>query len=239
MTPQELCAWLREHSSGVYRPAADAADLIEQLLADKAAAASRADGSDPDAYVIEGDASDLLAVHFKREDADAKVRAWGYGKIVPVFRHENNQKDAQPSNKLMEICLNWKSGVLSGQEAMFSVSRLVISQIHEAVPHTKSPLSKRLRAEADSPHPSRINKDDLRAAADEIDRLASAGADLAQSIATQSEDLIVTKSADLSSLTRYEPAVGGETPSQTCAYMDEELEGEWVKFADVQACLSK
>ena len=32
MTTQELCAWLREHSSGVYRPAADAADLIERLL---------------------------------------------------------------------------------------------------------------------------------------------------------------------------------------------------------------
>lgn len=30
--PQELCKWLRENSSGVYRPAAAAADLIEDLL---------------------------------------------------------------------------------------------------------------------------------------------------------------------------------------------------------------
>jgi hypothetical protein len=30
--PQELCKWLRENSSGVYRPAAVAADLIEDLL---------------------------------------------------------------------------------------------------------------------------------------------------------------------------------------------------------------
>jgi hypothetical protein len=33
--PQELCKWLRENSSGVYRPAATAADLIEDLLARK------------------------------------------------------------------------------------------------------------------------------------------------------------------------------------------------------------
>lgn len=33
--PQELCKWLRENSSGVYRPAAAAADLIEDLLARK------------------------------------------------------------------------------------------------------------------------------------------------------------------------------------------------------------
>lgn len=34
-SPQELCKWLRENSSGVYRPAAAAADLIEDLLARK------------------------------------------------------------------------------------------------------------------------------------------------------------------------------------------------------------
>lgn len=27
----ELCAWLRENSSGIYRPAAEAADRIERL----------------------------------------------------------------------------------------------------------------------------------------------------------------------------------------------------------------
>jgi hypothetical protein len=31
MTTPELTKWLRENSSGVYRPAADAADLIEKL----------------------------------------------------------------------------------------------------------------------------------------------------------------------------------------------------------------
>lgn len=30
--PEELCKWLRENSSGVYRPAAAVADLIEDLL---------------------------------------------------------------------------------------------------------------------------------------------------------------------------------------------------------------
>lgn len=34
-SPQELCKWLRENSSGIYRPAANAADLIEDLLARK------------------------------------------------------------------------------------------------------------------------------------------------------------------------------------------------------------
>lgn len=34
-SPQELCKWLRENSSGVYRPAANAADLIEDLLTRK------------------------------------------------------------------------------------------------------------------------------------------------------------------------------------------------------------
>jgi hypothetical protein len=33
--PEELCKWLRENSSGIYRPAAAAADLIEDLLAHK------------------------------------------------------------------------------------------------------------------------------------------------------------------------------------------------------------
>lgn len=33
--PEELCKWLRENSSGIYRPAAAAADLIEDLLARK------------------------------------------------------------------------------------------------------------------------------------------------------------------------------------------------------------
>lgn len=31
MTRTELCAWLRANSSGIYRPAADAADEIEYL----------------------------------------------------------------------------------------------------------------------------------------------------------------------------------------------------------------
>ena len=31
MKNKELCAWLRANSSGVYRPAADAADEIERL----------------------------------------------------------------------------------------------------------------------------------------------------------------------------------------------------------------
>ena len=31
MTTPELIAWLRENSSGIYRPAAEAADLIERL----------------------------------------------------------------------------------------------------------------------------------------------------------------------------------------------------------------
>lgn len=33
MTNEQLCAWLREHSSGVYRPAAEAAARIEELSA--------------------------------------------------------------------------------------------------------------------------------------------------------------------------------------------------------------
>lgn len=33
MTNEELCAWLREHSSGAYRPAAEAAARIEELSA--------------------------------------------------------------------------------------------------------------------------------------------------------------------------------------------------------------
>jgi hypothetical protein len=33
MTPQELTKWLRENSSGVYRPAAEAADLIDRMTA--------------------------------------------------------------------------------------------------------------------------------------------------------------------------------------------------------------
>lgn len=33
MTNAELCAWLREHSSGVYRPSAEAAERIEELSA--------------------------------------------------------------------------------------------------------------------------------------------------------------------------------------------------------------
>ena len=35
MTRTELCAWLRANSSGIYRPATDAADEIEQLAAAK------------------------------------------------------------------------------------------------------------------------------------------------------------------------------------------------------------
>jgi hypothetical protein len=31
MTKQELCEWLRANSSGIYRPAAEAADTIERL----------------------------------------------------------------------------------------------------------------------------------------------------------------------------------------------------------------
>ena len=33
MTNQELCTWLRENSSSAYRPAAEAAERIEQLEA--------------------------------------------------------------------------------------------------------------------------------------------------------------------------------------------------------------
>lgn len=33
MTTPELIAWLREHSSGIYRPSAEAADLIERMAA--------------------------------------------------------------------------------------------------------------------------------------------------------------------------------------------------------------
>lgn len=37
MTNQELVKWLRANSSGIYRPAAEAADLIEQLLNERKA----------------------------------------------------------------------------------------------------------------------------------------------------------------------------------------------------------
>ena len=33
MTPEQLCEWLRQNSSGIYRPAAEAAAEIESLLA--------------------------------------------------------------------------------------------------------------------------------------------------------------------------------------------------------------
>lgn len=33
MTNDELCTWLRDHSSGVYRPSAEAAARIEELSA--------------------------------------------------------------------------------------------------------------------------------------------------------------------------------------------------------------
>jgi hypothetical protein len=33
--PKELCRWLRDNSSGIYRPAACAADLIEKLQREK------------------------------------------------------------------------------------------------------------------------------------------------------------------------------------------------------------
>jgi hypothetical protein len=33
MNSNDLCAWLRENSSGAYRPAAEAVDRIEQLEA--------------------------------------------------------------------------------------------------------------------------------------------------------------------------------------------------------------
>ena len=35
MGQTELCKWLRENSSGIYRPASDAADEIEHLAASK------------------------------------------------------------------------------------------------------------------------------------------------------------------------------------------------------------
>ena len=35
MTTTELTKWLRENSSGVYRPAAEAADLIEKLQSER------------------------------------------------------------------------------------------------------------------------------------------------------------------------------------------------------------
>ena len=39
----ELCAWLRNNSSGVYRPAARAADLLERLASDNVGLAAAAD----------------------------------------------------------------------------------------------------------------------------------------------------------------------------------------------------
>lgn len=35
MSNEELTQWLRDNSSGIYRPAAEAADLIEQLAESK------------------------------------------------------------------------------------------------------------------------------------------------------------------------------------------------------------
>lgn len=32
MNPADLIEWLRQHSSGAYRPSAEAADLIERLI---------------------------------------------------------------------------------------------------------------------------------------------------------------------------------------------------------------
>jgi hypothetical protein len=34
MNDKDLCQWLRDNSSGVYRPSAEAADRIEQLKAE-------------------------------------------------------------------------------------------------------------------------------------------------------------------------------------------------------------
>ena len=39
----ELCAWLRNNSSGIYRPAARAADLLERLASDNAGLEAAAD----------------------------------------------------------------------------------------------------------------------------------------------------------------------------------------------------
>ena len=39
----ELCAWLRNNSSGIYRPAARAADLLERLESDNVGLAAAAD----------------------------------------------------------------------------------------------------------------------------------------------------------------------------------------------------
>lgn len=35
MTNRKLIEWLRQNSSGIYRPSAEAADLIEQLIAER------------------------------------------------------------------------------------------------------------------------------------------------------------------------------------------------------------
>jgi hypothetical protein len=82
MSETELCAWLRANSSGIYRPAAEAADTIERLTAELAAAretarrlmeAERAIAAERDAARDDGmraAASILDAEHAKRSHLD-------------------------------------------------------------------------------------------------------------------------------------------------------------------------
>lgn len=62
MTTDQLCQWLRENSAGIYRPARDAADLIDRLTRELAEAKARA--VIPDGWKSEmSELEDLIAAN--------------------------------------------------------------------------------------------------------------------------------------------------------------------------------
>ena len=81
MTRTELCAWLRANSSGDYRPAADAADEIEQLAAAKEQhfAQAMTNGAKAREYRDEAEALRKDAERYRKLKASGKYCAASFG----------------------------------------------------------------------------------------------------------------------------------------------------------------
>jgi hypothetical protein len=74
----QLCAWLRANSSGVYRPAARAADLLEQLTQPEPQGPTNAQIDELAAEYLDGDRASV------RDFARAVLTRWGRPAIEPV-----------------------------------------------------------------------------------------------------------------------------------------------------------
>ena len=78
----ELCAWLRANSSGVYRPAAEAADEIEHLAAAKDQHFAQAMANGAKANDLRVALERLIACYEVSHSPQSRASAWAQARHV-------------------------------------------------------------------------------------------------------------------------------------------------------------